>query len=109
MGKVVKNGIIIGIKPGMLDRYVELHRNQPEEIRELMKAAGFKKCEIFVQEMPSGETVLFQYNEVDGDDSALYENEAYREWLRVTGECQQPLEGQSFWKDMENVYRLSGD
>ena len=93
----------------MLDRYIELHKNQPDEIRALMVANGFKKCEIFVQQMPSGETILFQYNEIEGDDSALYESEAYREWLRVTGACQQPFEGESFWKDMENVYRLSED
>ncbi|MEG0935684.1 MAG: L-rhamnose mutarotase [Clostridia bacterium] len=106
---VVKSGVVIGVKPGMLDEYIALHKNQPPEIRALMKAHGFKKCEIFVHTLPNGETLLFQYNEVEGDTSALYENEAYRQWLRITGNCQKPCVGQEFWLEMENVYRLSED
>ena len=37
------------------------------------------------------------------EDPALYENETYIEWLRVTGECQQPLAGETFWKPMKET------
>jgi len=101
-----KNGLIIAVKPGMLERYIELHDNQPEEIRSLMKRCGFKKCEIFVKEI-AGTTYLFQYNEIEGDASPLYESPAYQEWLRVTGEFQQPLPGENFWQGLPQVYTLN--
>lgn len=106
MGQLKKTGCIIAVKEGMLDRYIQLHRNQPEEIRTLMKACGFRKCEIFVKQI-GGVTYLFQYNEFDGDDAPLYEDPAYKEWLRVTGECQQPLPGETFWQDLPQVYALT--
>lgn len=103
-----KNGLIIAVKPGMLSRYIGLHDNQPEEIRSLMKECGFRKCEIFVKEI-AGTTYLFQYNEIEGDASALYESPAYRQWLRVTGECQEPLPGETFWQKLPQVYALDPD
>lgn len=107
MARIVKQGCIIGVKPGMLEKYMELHDNQPEEIRDLLRRHGFLKCEIFVKEI-AGQTYLFQYNEVDEamDNAALYENPVYQEWLRVTGECQQPLPGETFWQSLPQVYAL---
>ena len=102
---IQRNGCIIGVKPGMLEKYIELHDNQPEDIHALLKAHGFLKCEIFVKEI-AGQTYLFQYNEIDTElyNDDLYENEVYREWLRVTGECQQPLPGETFWQNMPQAY-----
>ena len=110
MSKITKTGCIIGIKPGKLDEYIRLHREQPEEIRALMKKHGFLKCEIYVKEI-AGTTYLFQYNEVDEskDNAAIYESPAYQEWLRVTGACQQPLEGETFWQNLPQVYALDKD
>ena len=105
MGNVVKTGCIIAIKPGMLARYIDLHRNQPPEVRALMKAHGFLKCEIYVKEIAQ-KTYLFQYNEVEGDSSALYNHEVYQKWLAETGACQEPLPGESFWQDLTQVYAL---
>ena len=105
MANIVKTGCIIGIKPGMLEKYIDLHQNQPEEVRALMKAHGFLKCEIYVKEI-AGKTYLFQYNEVEGDSSALYNHEVYRRWLEVTGACQEPLPGETFWQDLRQVYAL---
>ena len=38
-------------------------------------------------------------------DPRLYENPTYQEWLRVTGECQKPLPGEKFWKDMKLLFQ----
>ena len=107
---IKKNGCIIGVKPGMLDEYIRLHNEQPEEIRNLLKEYGFLKCEIFVKEI-AGKTYLFQYNEVDEskDNAALYDIPAYKEWLRVTGACQEPLEGETFWQNLPQAYTLFKD
>ena len=72
----------------------------------MLLEAGFQKLEIYVQELPNGDCWLFQYNEqVPGNEKAL-DNDRYREWLRVTGLCQQPLPGETFWKDMDLAYTL---
>lgn len=102
---VSKVGCVIGVKPEMLDRYIELHDNEPEEVLQLLRDSGYRKSEIFVQKMPDGKLYLFQYFEVEGDPApeALYLSPLYREWLRITGECQIPLEGETFWTNMRHI------
>ena len=101
-----RRGQIIGVKKEKLEEYLDLHRNIPEDIQTMLLEAGFLKLEIFVQELPNGDYYLFQYNEqVPGNESAL-DNNRYREWLRITGECQMPLPGETFWKDMDDAYTL---
>ena len=64
MNKVM-TGCVIGVKRQMYERYCLLHRQQPEEIRSLLKQYGFVKLSIFAGEMPDGNLYLFQYNEVE--------------------------------------------
>ncbi len=104
--KIIKRGQIIGVKREKLEEYLYLHSHIPADIHEMLLKAGFRKLEIFVQELPSGDYYLFQYNEqVPGSEDAL-DNDRYREWLRVTGECQIPLPGETFWKDMKPAFYL---
>lgn len=104
----VRRGQMIGVKKERLREYLELHRNIPYDIRAMLLEAGYQRLEIFVQELPNGDCYLFQYNEqVPGNARAL-DNERYREWLRVTGECQVPLPGEAFWKDMGRAFTLGG-
>lgn len=107
MSNIIKNGCIIRVKPDKLEKYISLHDTQPNSIRNLMKSYGFVKCEIFLKEI-NGEKYLFQYNEIDSNmnNEEIYKNEEYKEWLRITGECQLPLEGHSFWEDILQVYSL---
>ena len=54
----------------------------------------------------SGNWYLLQFVEYKGkEDPRLYENPTYQEWLRVTGECQKPLPGEKFWKDMKLLFQ----
>ncbi|MCI8524970.1 MAG: L-rhamnose mutarotase [Oscillospiraceae bacterium] len=104
--KIQRRGQIIGVKKEKLAEYLDLHRNIPADIQAMLLEAGFQKLEIYVQELPNGDCWLFQYNEqVPGNEKAL-DNDRYREWLRVTGLCQQPLPGETFWKDMDLAYTL---
>ncbi len=104
--KIVRRGQIIGVKKEKLQEYLNLHANIPEDIHQMLLDAGFQRLEIFVQELPNGDCYLFQYNErVPGNEKAL-DNDRYREWLRITGECQAPLPGETFWKDMAPAYTL---
>lgn len=103
---ICRRGQIIGVKKEKLDEYLRLHKNIPEDIHAMLLEAGFQKLEIFVQELPNGDCYLFQYNEqVPGNEAAL-DNDRYREWLRITGECQIPLPGETFWKNMDEAFTL---
>jgi L-rhamnose mutarotase len=104
--KIYRRGQIIGVKKEKLAEYLRLHREIPHDIYMMLWEAGFRKLEIFVQELPNGDVYLFQYNEqVPGNEKAL-DNDRYREWLRITGECQAPLPGETFWKDMDQAFTL---
>lgn len=104
--KIIRRGQIIGVKKEKLGEYLRLHREIPEDIHAMLLEAGFRKLEIFLQELPNGDCWLFQYHEqVTGKESAL-ENERYRQWLQITGECQIPLPGETFWKNMNQAFTL---
>ena len=95
-------GIIIGVRDGKLDEYIRLHDEQPQIIHDLCYQNGFRKSSIFVTDLHK--PYLLQFQDFNGkEDPALYENETYIEWLRVTGECQQPLVGETFWKPMKET------
>lgn len=98
-------GIIIGVAEGRLDEYVRLHDEQPQIIHDLCYQNGFRKSSIFAFEAAPDDYYLLQFQEFKGqEDPKLYENPVYQEWLRVTGECQRPLPGESFWKKMDEIY-----
>ena len=101
-------GIIIGVAPGKLDEYIRLHDEQPQIIHDLCYQNGFRKSSIFVFQAASGNDYLLQFQEFKGEENPkLYENPVYQEWLRVTGECQKPLPGETFWKEMKNLYNYN--
>lgn len=95
-------GIIIGVKAGTLDEYVRLHDEQPQMIHDLCYQNGFRKSSIFVAELHK--PYLLQFQEFSGQENPeLYQNPTYQHWLAVTGECQEPLPGETFWKPMHTV------
>lgn len=103
---IVRRGQIIGVKKEKLAEYLELHRSIPADIHEMLREAGFQKLEIFVQELPNGDCYLFQYNEQMAGKENVLENPRYQQWLQITGECQQPLPGHTFWKSMDPAFTL---
>ena len=52
MNKVM-TGCVIGVKRELFERYCQLHDQQPQEIRDLLKQYGFTKLSIFAGEMPA--------------------------------------------------------
>lgn len=99
------DGLIIGVASGKLKEYVKLHDEQPRIIAELCYQNGFRRSSIFVERLSDGKEYLQQYVEYFGKENPkLYENSVYQEWLRITGECQEPLPGEKFWKSMQLLY-----
>lgn len=107
MANIHRYGRIIAVKDGMLEHYIDLHRNQSDEIRDLLKAAGCLKCDIYTIEL-DGKHYLFQSLELDEDAARvdLTQSSAYAQWEKQTGACQIPIQGATLWKDMQCVYTL---
>ncbi|MEG0936256.1 MAG: L-rhamnose mutarotase [Clostridia bacterium] len=106
MGNISRNGCVIGVKPGMLERYIYLHDHCSDEIRELLRESNCIRCDIFASEI-EGKTYLFQYVEKDESQAVdLSKSEVYSEWARVTSECQQPLPGEALWQTLRCVFTL---
>jgi len=100
---------VIRLRPEQEDRYLELHRAVWPAVESQLHAAGITNYSIFLRD-----GLLFSYFEYTGEDleadmAVLHSDATMREWLRVTGECQEPLpsaqpgEG---WVAAVEVYRL---
>lgn len=107
MANIQRYGRLIAVKEGMLEHYIDLHDNQSKEIRDLLKAAGCLKCDIYTIEL-DGKNYLFQSLEIDEEaiDVDLTQSAAYAHWEKQTGACQIPIQGAALWKDMRRVYAL---
>lgn len=107
MSNIQRYGRIIAVKDGMLEHYIDLHNKQSEEIRDLLKAAGCLKCDIYTIAL-GGKNYLFQSLEMDEDAVSvdLRQSSVYAQWEKQTGACQIPIQGAELWKDMKCVYTL---
>lgn len=104
-------GMVIGTVPEKLALYKKLHADKNASVRQLLKKYHFQNFSIFITRMDDGKEYLFGYYEYTGDDFEKDDAELralpeYAEWLKVTDACQQPLEGEMSWKEMERVFYL---
>ena len=106
---VQRMGRVIGIKPGGIARYKELHANPWPEVIQDLKDRNIHNFSIFLREP---ENLLFSYWEYTGTDFAgdvarATENERIKEWLELTGALQDPLTSRDkdeWWSPMEEVF-----
>ena len=100
-------GMVIGLKPDQIEAYKALHAGPG--VRELLRQAHIHNFNIFIQQFPDGRWYEFAYYEYHGRDfnadsawlDAHPDNQA---WLALTDAMQIPLDGQSGWAAMEQVY-----
>ncbi|MGB5849800.1 MAG: L-rhamnose mutarotase [Ignavibacteriaceae bacterium] len=112
-GKEVKKrvGMVIGIKPEVIEEYKGLHADGNPGVRDLLETANFANFSIFIHQFDDGNYYLFGYYEYTGDDfekdmSDLAKKERNIEWLKVCDPMQIPFEGKEGWSEMEKVYYL---
>jgi L-rhamnose mutarotase len=104
-------GMVIGIKPGVIEEYKGLHADDYPGVRDLLKNANFANFSIFIHQFDDGNYYLFGYYEYTGDDfekdmSDLAKEQRNIEWLKVCDPMQIPFEGEDGWAEMEKVYYL---
>jgi L-rhamnose mutarotase len=106
---VKRIGMVIGVKPEKLALYKELHAPDNPGVRDLLIHYNIRNFSIFLQRLDDGKDYLFACYEYTGDDyvgdlARLGAESRNQAWLALCTPCQIPLEGQTAWTVMEEVY-----
>jgi len=108
--KVTKRvGMVIGIKPEVIDEYKKLHADGNAGVRDLLAIAHMENFSIFIHQFDDGNYYLFGYYEYTGDNfekdmAELAVKDRNIAWLKVCDPMQVPFEGKNSWSEMEQVY-----
>lgn len=102
-------GMMIGIKPEMIDEYKRLHAAAWPAVLKQIRSSNIRNYTIFLREP---ENLLFGYWEYHGSDfesdmAAMAIDPETREWWTHTDPCQTPLasrKGDEQWSMMEEVF-----
>ena len=105
--KVLRFGMVIGLRDECKDAYVELHRSPG--VRELLREANIRNFSIFLHRLPDGKLYEFAYYEYVGHDykadmEKLAASERNKAWLELCDPMQVPLPGESSWTLMEPIF-----
>lgn len=102
-------GMVIGIKPEMIETYKRLHVDVWPDVLAQIKGSNIRNYTIFLREP---ENLLFGYWEYHGADFAsdmaeMAKDPRTQEWWTYTAPCQSPLatrdEGEQ-WAMVEEVF-----
>lgn len=102
-------GQVIGITPGKLEEYRELHKAVWPKVLEMIKSCNIENYSIYYKD-----GYLFSYYEYTGTDYAadmakMAADPETQRWWTFTEPCQQPLatrkEGE-WWAEMEEMFHL---
>jgi len=106
--QVKQVGMVIQLREEYLDEYKQLHADENPGVRDLLNKYNMHNFSIFLHEI-DGKLYEFGYYEYTGDDfeadmAALDAEPRNKEWLKVCDPMQKPLEGETGWAIMEQVY-----
>ena len=106
--EIKRIGMVIGIKPDMVEEYKRLHSDSNPGVRDLLNKYHIHDLSIFLQEI-DGKLYEFGYYEYTGDDfegdmAKLAAEPRNIEWLKICDPMQIPLPGLEGWAEMERVY-----
>ena len=102
-------GMLIGLKPDMIDTYKRLHADVWPYVLAQIAGSNIRNYTIFLREP---ENLLFGYweyhgSDFEGDMARMAEDPTTREWWTHTDPCQSPLatgaKGDQ-WSMMEEVF-----
>jgi len=103
-------GMIVGVRPELIEEYKEYHRSVWPEIEEILHRVGFRNLSIYFHG-----NVMFMYHEYVGERPIEEARDEYaasektQEWEALMGKYQVPLpdspEGVR-WVPMDELYHL---
>lgn len=102
---------IVALKPGEIDRYVQIHREVWPEVLATIAACNMRNYSIFLRQP---ENLLFGYFEYHGADLAadmakMATDPKTQEWWQLTAPMQQRLataEGDDWWAATDEVFHV---
>ncbi len=106
---VKRVGMVIRLKPDMIEEYKRLHADDNPGVRDLLTKYNMRNFNIFLYQLDDGNWYEFGYYEYIGDDfdedmKNLAAEPRNKAWLEVCDPMQIPLEGNEGWAEMERVY-----
>ena len=109
---VKRVGMVIKLKPECVAKYRELHADGNPGVRDLLAKYHLENFSIFLRQI-GGEWFEFGYYEYTGADfeadmAALAAEPRNQAWLEVCDPLQLPLDGETGWAVMEQVYYNRG-
>lgn len=112
--RVVRYGMVIGIKPEKIEYYKKLHVAAWPGVLAKIRECHIRNYSIYFREVEKGRYLLFSYFEYTGNDFAsdmarMAADPMTREWWKETDPCQAPIPTRGekeFWSRMEEVFHL---
>ena len=105
---VKRVGMVVGIKPDLIDQYKELHADSHPGVRDLLSKYHMQNFSIYLEQIGDQwyEFGYYEYtgNDYEGDMARLAREPPNIEWLAMCDPMQIPLPGAEGWKEMERVY-----
>ena len=106
--KVKRVGMVVGIRPDVIDEYKRLHADDNPGVRDLLNKYNMHNFSIFLHKI-DGKWYEFGYYEYTGDDfeadmAKLDAEPRNKAWLKVCDPMQVSLPGEKGWAVMEQVY-----
>jgi L-rhamnose mutarotase len=110
--RVQRYGMIIGVKPEMIEQYKSLHAKPWPGVVTKIRDCNIRNYSIYLKEVEHGKYYLFSYFEYVGGDfeadmAKMAEDPTTQEWWKQTDPCQKPVPirgDKEFWASMEEVF-----
>jgi L-rhamnose mutarotase len=102
-------GMVIKMKPDRIKDYLAVHADSNPSVRDLLLKYNMRNFSIFMTQMDDGNYYEFGYyeyvgNNYEADMAALAAEPRNIEWLKETDQMQIPLNGETSWKKMQQVF-----
>ncbi len=106
---VKRVGMVIKIKPERLDEYLAVHADSVSGVRDLLEKYNMRNFSIFMVQLEDSNYYEFGYweywgNDFEADMANLDAEPRNQEWLQMCGPMQNPLEGETSWKELDQIY-----
>jgi len=110
--RVKRYGMVIGIKPEMIEKYKRLHAKPWPGVVNKIQECNIRNYSIYLKELEQGKYYLFSYfeyigNDFEADMAKMAADPETQEWWKQTDPCQIPIptrnEGE-FWANMKEVF-----
>jgi len=111
---IQRYGAVVGVKPGLVARYKELHAAAGPDVLAVIKRGHFQNYSIYLRTLSDGQPYLFSYVEYVGEDftadmALMIDDPVTQRWWAECVPCLELLPDRApgeIWSPMEEVFHL---